>query len=1157
MTQLTDTQKTALAKDRNLSVTAGAGTGKTLILVERYLDILLNENIDIREILAITFTNKAAAEMLERAAEIVDERIKSADDEEIKRKLVNYRNRLSSAYISTIHSFCLRILREYPVECDLDPDFVLLNEYQATLLIEETIVEEIDLVNHEEEIWLELFRLFGLDTIKEMIRFALTHRYEMDSLASLYDAPSADLLYNRICSYFLDSVREAFDNTLLRRIHSKLDQILYMDLSQTENFPQAKYIVETLKHFYSLHPDKIDYWKYLFQIARLFTSSKETAYKDLRFLGTEKAWPQEVHNNLIHLSSLVPTIAKWKKENPITPPSTVDHFVIHQLQGFYHLYRRILARLNEKKKAQAALDYDDLLIRVLELLGNKEQIRQKIASQFRYIMVDEFQDTNILQWKIISLLTEQNWKKFFIVGDPKQSIYGFRNADIRVFNMVADQFTHENSKAQIHLTESFRFKEELNSFINFIFARILNKEKANPWAVEYHPLTVHRDDLTGGKIEFALFDSEADENANQAEFIANRIKILKESPSVAYGDIAVLLRTRNHLNEIEGQLRKNDIAFKTIGGIGFYQRQEIYDIYHLLRFLLDPHDDIALIAVLRSPLANLSDEGLFFLSVNKNTGSYWQRVLKYDNPENLPKNDWRNILLFRNRAQQWIQRRDRIGFAELLNEIFYDSQYRSIISASLNGRQLLANIDKIVDLSQDFEQKGLSSINDFIGSLKKLINQQVKEGEAQTDLEDMNTVKVMTIHQAKGLEFPFVFLPYLEQKLMAPTQKTVLMDEQLGLSAAIRNKTFSEDISLEESYCLLDFLKMNQKKKELAELKRLFYVGCTRARDQIILSATIKQGQIPINTPLIWLLDALEMKTDGLNEGFWEYAENKKIRIWRNYESYEQETSQIQNVKKSLKAIRKMPQMKEVKEKKPLHLFPISDQPKGEIFSATQLLIFSSNKEEFFKRYHLGFFEGDYDRITIGGFKEDLALLKGKLLHKYFETYPNFNFENSLYEMEINDESLIMELKQQVAKIGDRISNSQQLRRIISAKEFKNEVQILMRLDMDFLLGTLDRIYKNENGQWEVIDYKTNRIASNQIARQSLKYQYQMEIYALLLSRLYPDQEFFPVSLYFTEPDQFYQYKFFKAAIEKIHDRVCETIKEIKKYPPYQPLRGS
>jgi ATP-dependent exoDNAse (exonuclease V) beta subunit len=175
------------------------------------------------------------------------------------------------------------------------------------------------------------------------------------------------------------------------------------------------------------------------------------------------------------------------------------------------------------------------------------------------------------------------------------------------------------------------------------------------------------------------------------------------------------------------------------------------------------------------------------------------------------------------------------------------------------------------------------------------------------------------------------------------------LDEQLGLSAVIQNKGFPEAVSPEESYCLLDLLRSSQNRKELSELKRLFYVGCTRAKDQLILSATIKKGDIPPSTPLNWLIEALEINPDELTDGLWEYHFDKKIRIWRSYETYDQEASQIQSIQKSIKKLKKAMEVKVVKKKKPLFLFPINDQPKGEIFSATQLLTFSRNREEYFR----------------------------------------------------------------------------------------------------------------------------------------------------------------------------------------------------------------
>jgi ATP-dependent helicase/nuclease subunit A len=192
MSNLTPKQRLGLARDKNIALNAGAGTGKTRILVERYLEILVEENLDVKNVLAITFTNKAAAEVMVRVAQNIEEKLLVTKKEGIHRKLLNIRNRLSSANIATIHAFCMRILRDYPLESGLDPEFSLLNELQSNLMIEETIKEEIETLNQEENNWLGLFRMFGQKTINEMLQFALEHRFEMERINKYASEVSID-----------------------------------------------------------------------------------------------------------------------------------------------------------------------------------------------------------------------------------------------------------------------------------------------------------------------------------------------------------------------------------------------------------------------------------------------------------------------------------------------------------------------------------------------------------------------------------------------------------------------------------------------------------------------------------------------------------------------------------------------------------------------------------------------------------------------------------------------------------------------------------------------------------------------------------------------------------------------------------------------------
>jgi len=1150
MSQLTTTQKLALTLNKNIAVTAGAGTGKTLILVERYLDTLIHEDIDIKEILAITFTNKAAAEMMECVAQRMEELIGETEDEKLKRRLIEYRNHISSGYISTIHSFCARILHEYPMQAGLDPDYTQLNDIQSELIIEEAIEEELEIINSQENQWLDLFRLFGTANIKQMLRMSLAHRFEMTGITKTYQIKDADQIFSELVAIYKDMISRKIDNKIVDQIYILVGEILGRDLNNTHQFESALPVLEGLKTFYTTEQGSLDYWQRLLRLSDLFTTQKGTAYHNLNHLGGERAWDKIAKEKIKNLSLLLAEIAQLKLKFPLTHPGALDRSVIEMLGKYYLLYQQVEKRYEEKKDEQAAVDYDDLQLRVLRLLQDDKNVRQRIAGQFKYILVDEFQDTNFLQWEIISALGEIAQQKFFIVGDPKQSIYGFRDADVRVFNEVKTLFIKKDTTSDISLQESFRFKEELNSFINHTFQNILIEEVNNPWAVGYQSLKIHRDDAEGGRVELALLQDDEEEK-NQAQFIAYRIKLLKSETNYRYGDFAVLLRTRNHLNEVEEALRKNEIPFKTVGGIGFYQRQEIYDIYHLIRFLINPHEDIALIALLRSPVANISDEALFFLAVNDRHGSYWERIGACDETDNFPQQDMRNLLIFRSRAKRWLNRRDRIGFTELLSEIFNDSLYRAILSASLNGTQLLANIDKILELSHENERSGFTSLNDFAESLKKLINTQVKEGEAQTDLEDESTVKIMTIHQAKGLEFPIVFLPYLEQKLLTNRRKTVLFDEKMGLVAGIRKNAVPKEIEINESYYLLELLRHRQNLKEIAELKRLFYVGCTRAKDHLILTAGKGEKEIAPDTPLFWLLNALHADQERLEHGKWEYDPEKEIMIWIDYDIQEESIKKGYTIRSSLQKLGTIVEKPKRLKETPYQLRSLLDQPRGEIFSATQIMVFLQDKEEYYRRYHLGFFEGDYDRIIIGHSDEELALLKGKLIHRYMEAYPNFNLENALFDLEISNTQVLFELQEEINKIADRTKKSSVLQHIFSAVKYKNEIQILMQLDSDYITGTLDRIFLNENDEWEVLDYKTNKIISHQVVTTAKKYQTQMEVYALLVASIYPSQKRYPISLYFTEPDQIYQYTFSTAELNKIRQKVMRVIKSIKQLPPY------
>ena len=1153
---LTPTQQLALQRNLNLAVTAGAGTGKTRVLVERYLDLLFNERVDIREILAITFTTKAAAEMMNRVAGRLDELLEQTTDVSHRKELLFLRNRLNSAYISTIHAFCLRILREYPVEAQLDPDFSQLNEMQNELLIEQTLRSELEKISTDEEHWLDLFRLFGADQIQQMLQTGLLHRYELQPILLKYQQYSSAELFRELSGFFLSTVNDRFKDFPFERVYQLSQQILREVAGTRGDNEKAQLVRNSLKKFSeSTDRKELIYWNNLFELAQICTTQKSTAYKVLTSLGGNKSWPHQAAEYLKELSTLLVQVSAWLTKTPLTPPNENDLHIFEQLPRLYELYIQVERSYTSKKREQGWIDFDDMLILVRDLLSKDIDLRNRIAAQFRYILVDEFQDTNWLQWEVIARLGELSEKKFFIVGDPKQSIYGFRNADVRVFDRVRGEFAGntrlENYPGDVAFKESFRFKENLSHFINACFSRIMQRSDINQWEVEYFSLMTKRQDADGGHVEFALL-AENDEADSQAAFIATRIKQLLTKMNISGGQIAILLRTRNHLTAIEEQLRRQNIPFKTIGGIGFYQRQEIYDVYHLLRFLLNPHDNPALVGLLRSPFANIADEGLLFLALADNGTSYWEKLTRLESIPPLPAEEKDKLVYFRQQAERWLQRRDRINFSELLREIFQQSGYRSIMCTQLQGEQLVANLDKILSLAVEFERSGFTTVSDFTNYLQNLISTQIKEGEAPLALEDRLTVKIMTIHQAKGLEFPVIFLPYLEQKLRPPNAQQTYFDERFGLISRLRQSVNSTTTSS----CIYDLVRQELRRKELAELKRLFYVGCTRAQDQLFLCAGYKHeqaDQIPEGTPLAWLLQALHREPDDFPDGEIITWDKCTVHIRRSFEiTSGEEDSTFSTIFASLRQLREKIHSPKSVAGVPLFLKSFADRPEGEVFSATQLMAFRHNPQDYYRRYHLGYFEGDYENFRLAASLEEKSLLKGKLLHRYLQFQDNQDIGRWLFEFEISDQDLAEELSREVEELAVKIRHSAIFSRVLQAEHYRNEVKVMMQLDTDFLTGTLDKIFKNESNEWEILDYKTNRIGQAQVEEVAQRYQIQIETYAVLLAQLYPQQASYSVNFYFTHLDYNHKNTFEREKLVGIRQRLAGIIQEIKKqFEPY------
>lgn len=1202
--QLTPRQQMALATDRNLSVTAGAGSGKTTILVERYLKLIIEERVDLRRVLAITFTDKAAAEMRERVARVLHQRLSQAPTGRSgeRERLLELRERLNSAQISTIHSFCSRILREFAVACAVDPDFSVMNEFQQSLLASQAIDETLGRLDggtlessFTRQEWLEFLRQVPPATLREVLKEALAHPYEIQRCAERLEAHDDADLYQKLHEHFFAELDRQLDRqALLAKAVPAIRGLKAVWPDNPDLKPEAQRLRTAMDEFLSVggvESDKVEVWQKLMVIAGIATTNGK-AYSRLTSFGT-KAQLGAAAPALLKLSEALEPLGRFCKEIISVAPAEIDLLHFQALRKILFLYQQVSAGYHAAKDERGVLDYDDLQLRALELLKSHPEVVQTLRERYRFIMVDEFQDTSELQWEIISRIGQEEGRldtdKFFVVGDPKQSIYGFRNADVRVFERVKQQFAGGQNAppggydGNVVLEESFRFLPGLNRFINFLFERVLRPAPGNEFEVGYDPLSTRREE-DGGAVHAAFLAAETgdEESDSQEAFVAKAIVQLLQEPAEVYrregagesrqpirpGDIAVLIPARTHLPEMEMQLRRFSIPFKTIGGVGFYRRQEIYDVYHLLRYLNNPADELALVALLRSPFAGISDAALFHLSLTA-PDSYRQKLDETAAVKALSKQDRCKLELFRRQLAHWEQRRDRLPLSRFLSEILEESFYRATAAAQWQGEQVLANLDKIIEQARDYEQGGFMALGDFIESLHQLIQADPREGEAQIALEDEGSVKVMTIHTAKGLEFPVVFCPYLERTTHSDRSRSRL-DSDLGLAVPVGNP--GNGYQREKPF-LYELLNYREKQKRVAELKRLLYVGLTRARDRLYLIARCKKGDLGKENALSWVCEALNIDWPFISAAAQEpdggikslpLAEDLSIEASFSSPPATPPQADHHEVEKGIALLREtLESAADTDGQTPAagRFSPVEACPAGVTFSATQLETFAADPSKYFQRYHLGFFESDYEFVKQISDPDNISLLKGKLVHRVLEEgvplHPaevERRLNQALFQFEVFDEETQADLRREIPPLILRFAASADAAEFYAAAQWKSEVSLTMRLGEDYFTGTLDRIFQNEQGAWEVLDYKTNHISAGEVRKTAQKYRMQMESYALLVARLFPGQSQYPVTLYFLHPGAAHREVFTPAQIEKIENKFAGLIAEIKQFHPFNPM---
>lgn len=1234
-------QYLAMAADRHLVVSASAGSGKTTVLVQRYVRLILS-GVDVRHIVAITFTRKAAAEMLARVTETVERQLAAEDRPAEMRKLKDIRERLTGARVSTIHSFCGRLLRDFPIEADVHPNFTEQSQTDAALMRRDAAENAIIQYLTDEDTKPETARIFhglGRATLQGFVEVILADKEKLISLRGFYAQSNEQCLRNA------EDFAIKIILPLVQQTVAAIGELLEGLRGALLTTKQAEAISKTTANFFYIKEmleGQVNR-RTLGQLLGLLSNDALPIFKKDGEL--QKKFAEKCDALLLRFSIAVQEgFGQLSKLIELVGNREADAIMIEFGRTLYGIAEVAAAEIEEQKRKSGELDFDDLQLKALELLQN-EDVCRKIRRKLRYLMIDEFQDTNELQYRIakqlISALGAEEHStespNIYVVGDAKQSIYGFRGADVRVFGQARDDINQANQLAEkagvlppivniadgiqpdererygdVRITASFRLSPVVAAFVNKVCGNVMPTESEG-YEVGYDRmicarkgdriendhssvtfLIARKRPKAAGEIETSREDSEEtidnssekeDDNRNEAEMLARHIHSIvkgveplmitsgrnEEVRPVRFSDIAILMRSRSNIEQLTTALRRENVPFLVYSGAGFYRTQEIEDIRSYLSFLHNPDDDIALAATLHSPFFNVSDAGLFVISQRDIYSSLWEKLLKYTPIEGFAADEF--ILRARRILQELLPLAPRLTIPTLIRRILEISGWNGIIATHDRTSQMEANVEKLIGIAREFEHKGFRNLYDFVEELATLGSAEAKESEAAI-LTTEDVVNVMTIHAAKGLEFPVVAL-YNSNSRTGNNSSGIELTSQFG--ASFEPPIILEGYTVRQPAFLSQAAQLLRRKAEKAEEKRLLYVALTRAKDHLIISASLKSkknGQEEDFTAHQGFFDLIMKGTELDNDALiFTHIENSLIEEKMPFLIHGEVVTKscLIPLTVSVKVEREEFGDEGIVKQ---HSFPrllmneLLTEERDTLFSASQLMLFEQDETEYIFRYRLGMPDDNAFMLTAPGYsagEEDDAIMgsfAGTIIHEALAVMPEWLHSDQQLEhiarniIERKDRSAPPELLRRVMQECRSVSSTALLGKYKqSILTGKYEYSLQMPVGQDILMGTMDLLIQDAEGQWEIWDWKTNRVRNaRDIDKLRDFYKRQLQVYAVMTAGLFPHQEFFTTRLLFTRQAHAgatndvwsRSFRWSKTEIKSIGNEIVELIRRIK-----------
>ncbi|MGD9568261.1 MAG: helicase-exonuclease AddAB subunit AddA [Sedimentibacter sp.] len=864
-------------RNKNILVSAAAGSGKTTVLVERIIKLLINEKEDIDKFLIVTFTNAAASGMKQKIHKALVKALQKSEDKE---HLSNQLNLLSKANISTIHAFCIDVVRKNFHVIGIDPSFRIGDVNEVDILLQESIDEVLE--NHYAEKqpgfiqFVESFTgnrgdLELNEIIKDIYKFILSFPDPLEWLSVYVDMlsmPEDDLK----SSMWIKAVHE---NIILLLSGAEEALISARRLCLEDDGPSTyeEAISEDLNNIKKLksllETDFKEFIKFVHSVT--FPTLKALKGKLKEEVNIDKQ--DDVKSLREDYKDIIKNIKKMIPDKSLAEYAHDINYMHPPMRALYHIICDLDSVFKFKKMDKSIADFNDVEHYALQIL-RLDDIKESYKAKFKYIFIDEYQDSNSLQEELLSQIKREN--NLFMVGDVKQSIYRFRLSDPTIFNDKSNSYPVVDSPGhdrRIDLTQNFRSRKEILSSINYVFYNIMNKtigeveydesvflnpgaefkeisEECNGCFTELHIIDKNSTDedldeeiksmktaeleaaLAVQKIN-ALLKKDKNEPIRRDKETNDVIETLPEK--LQYKDIVILMRSVSGWAGIfEEIFNDQGIPFYFDGGAGYFETIEIQVILNLLRIIDNIRQDIPLLSVMRSTIGAFTTEELVHIRVRNPRYNFIDALYEYKN--NCQDELSEKLRNFISKVEDWKKRSRYIHLNDFIWEILMETNYYYFVGLLPNGKIRQANLRLLSDKAFDFEKTSMSGLFNFLRYVDRLKLSSGDSSSAKTLGENDNVVRLMSVHKSKGLEFPVVIMCGTSKKFnKTDASKSILRHKLFGIAP----KYINTDDRIYRETLPRTAIKNIIKIENLSEEMRVLYVAMTRAIDRLILIGTV------------------------------------------------------------------------------------------------------------------------------------------------------------------------------------------------------------------------------------------------------------------------------------------------------------------------------